>query len=164
MKTSLRYPTVVAAVLLALLLPSCAEDQLYFGADRPLVFSTDTLGFDTVFTQKGTATRSFKIYNPYKNPMVIRRISHENPVFRLNVDGRSCDSVSDVRIEARDSLRVSVQACIDPTDDRRPVREIDHVSFYCNGLSQQVVLEAYGRNVKRMRGVVLQHDTVLTSD
>ncbi|MBP5317856.1 MAG: hypothetical protein J6Y77_00400 [Paludibacteraceae bacterium] len=158
-----RFVTYFALLALAtwlLLLASCAEDKLYSGPDRPLAFSTDTLRFDTVFTAKGTASRSFKIYNPYRNPMIIQRITHGNPVFRLNIDGRSCDSVSNLRIEAHDSLRVLVQAYIDPTDDTRPLREEDVVAFYCNGQRQQVALQVFGRNVMRVQGWRLVRDTV----
>ena len=155
---------MLAFVLFALLLVSCSEDKLYYGSDRPLEFSADTISFDTIFTAKGSAVRALTVYNPYKNPMVIEHISHTNPVFKLNIDGQSSESVRNLRIEARDSVRIMVQTYIDPTDDTHPIREMDELEFLCNGMRQQVVLMAFGRNVKRMRGRELSSDTLVTSD
>lgn len=41
----------------------CRRDVLDEDPDAALVFSRDTVVFDTVFTTVGSATRNFKVYN-----------------------------------------------------------------------------------------------------
>ena len=42
-----------------------------------LEFSLDTLRFDTVFTERGSATRILKVYNPNDESVRISRIALE---------------------------------------------------------------------------------------
>jgi hypothetical protein len=54
-----------------------------------LNFSEDTILFDTVFTQVGSATKQLKIYNPYKKKLLIKRIwlaGGAGSQFKLNID------------------------------------------------------------------------------
>ena len=44
-------------------LASCRKEEQHGGDVERLQFSCDTMSFDTVFTQMGTTTRQFKVYN-----------------------------------------------------------------------------------------------------
>ncbi|MEL6805597.1 MAG: hypothetical protein AAFO91_17645, partial [Bacteroidota bacterium] len=58
------------------LLTSCDPDtDIRTGSDIVLEFSVDTLKFDTVFTARGSATRSFRVYNRSDEAIQIDRIS-----------------------------------------------------------------------------------------
>lgn len=56
-------------------LPSCIEDNFTTSSSDTLVFSTDTLSFDTVFTGETTATHRFLVYNRHKKQLRISDIS-----------------------------------------------------------------------------------------
>ena len=57
---------IIAAMLAAVALTSCIEDDFTTSSSDTLEFSVDTLAFDTVLTEEGTATRRFTVYNRHK--------------------------------------------------------------------------------------------------
>ena len=59
------------ATLLSLLFTSCWKEDDWRTEGVVLDFSCDTMAFDTVFTQMGTTTRQFKVYNHSHNPVRI---------------------------------------------------------------------------------------------
>ncbi|MDF1866064.1 MAG: hypothetical protein P1U70_14625, partial [Saprospiraceae bacterium] len=64
-----------------------------------LEFSLDTLRFDTVFTELGSATQFFKVYNRNDQSIKISKISvggGENSNFRINVDGLAGNEANEI--------------------------------------------------------------------
>lgn len=146
-----RFVTYLGILLLAAVsYTACFEEQFTTAPDAVLEFSTDTLRFDTVFTEIGSVTRSFRVYNNNDLPVRISRVSLEAPEskFRINVDGRAGPVVQDVEIRDQDSIWVFVEVTVDPD---QPVSESpfvieEFVRFETNGNTQQVLLEAWGQN------------------
>ncbi len=139
--------------VLALALSNCAPDEFDFTTDSNarLSFSVDTLRFDTVFTQLGSATRSFKIYNRNNKAIRISNITLEsasNKRWRMNVDGIPGNRQRDVEILANDSIYVFVEVTIDPDQPLSisPFVIEDLIVFETNGNTQYVYLEAWGQN------------------
>ncbi len=129
---------------------SCKKDVLLTDSSAKLGFSTDTVFFDTVFTTVGSTTKIFKIYNDHSQPLNISKIflaTGKNSQFRINVDGVSGVSHSDVEIAGGDSMFVFVQVTVDPTSSLSPFVINDSVVFETNGNIQDVKLIAVGRNV-----------------
>ena len=119
-------------------------------ADK-LTYETDTLAFDTVFTQVGSATRSFKVYNPNSQPIKISRISLTNKTnsrFRLNIDGEAAAEFRDIEIGAKDSLYVFAEVTINPDQplSASPFVIDENLLFEYNSNTDTVVLEAFGQN------------------
>lgn len=67
--------------------------------------------------------------------------------FKLNVDGFSGKSISDVEIAGGDSLFVFVQVTVDPTGVNNPLLIRDSVIFETNDNIQDVKLTAIGQDV-----------------
>lgn len=115
-----------------------------------LEFSSDTIRFDTVFTQVGSATRSFRVINPSDQSVQISSIQLGNRTnqFRLNIDGVSTNSAQNVLILPNDSLWIFVEATIDPDMplSQSPFVLEEEVFFELNGNDQSVKLEAWGQN------------------
>ncbi|NJN33627.1 MAG: right-handed parallel beta-helix repeat-containing protein, partial [Saprospiraceae bacterium] len=129
------------------------QDSFEFSTDSndKLAFTTDTLRFDTVFTEVGSATRSFKIKNPTNKPLQISRIFLANKtsaIFNLNIDGVAGRSFKDVEILPNDSLYVFAEVTINPNAPLSisPFVISEDLVFETNGNSQKVVLEAWGQN------------------
>ena len=59
------------ALIIGLVISSCRKDDYYTGSDVVLRFSVDTLTFDTVFTEVGSATRVLKVYNDNETTCII---------------------------------------------------------------------------------------------
>ena len=146
-----RLPTAIACclLLLPLFLSFCQKEKFTSNAADKLEFSTDTLSFDTVFTQLGSATRYFKIFNRHKKSIRISRIHLENGTnsrFNLNIDGISGDDQRDLEIAPNDSMYVFAEVTVNPTDQSSPFVIDENVVFETNGNEQKVVLEAFGQN------------------
>lgn len=136
-------------LLLSVFFTFCQKEKFTTDPQDQLTFSTDTLRFDTVFTQLGSATRYFKIYNPHKKSIRISKIYLENGSasrFNLNVDGVPGDSFSDFEIAPNDSMYVFAEVTINPNDQNSPFVLDENIVFETNGNTQKVVLEAWGQN------------------
>lgn len=129
---------------------ACFEEEFTMSTDAKLEFSLDTLRFDTVFTELGSATRSFRVHN--NNDLSVRisnvRLEEANSFFRINVDGYQGPDVSDVEIMGGDSIWIFVEVTVDPDQDisSSPFIIEENVIFETNGNTQIVQLEAWGQN------------------
>ena len=111
--------------------------------------SADTLSFDTVFTSVGSITQSFKIFNNNDEKLLVSKITLAGGTtspFKINIDGTAATSVSDVEINANDSLYVFVQVNVDPNNNALPFILNDSIGIDFNGNKKWVQLQAYGQN------------------
>ncbi len=142
---------------------SCIEDGISSNPAHQPVFSCDTLHMGVVFTDEGTPTYRFMVYNRHDKIMNISSVGVRNDsgtdIFRINVDGQSGRHFSNIEIRPKDSIYVFVEATIPPSGKDLPVDIRDHVDFITNGVSTSVVLDAQGQDVIRCRGEVISSDT-----
>lgn len=153
-------------VLCLMAMVSCAEYNVSDDPSLRLSFSQDTLSFDTVFTEQGSATLQMKIYNSNPCALLIDRIwLEEGKAFRVNIDGEpQLDKLTRLQINGGDSLYVFVRVEIDPTNENNPVLVSDNLFFHlANNATQQVRLEAYGQDVVRVRPPVGETRTQMRS-
>ena len=115
----LQFKVLIVLISVAALFSQCSKDEVIDeAAIESLSFSLDTVIFDTVFTQVGTITKNFKIYNNSKNTISISSITLKNELssnYRINVDGIASNEVTNLKIAGNDSIFVFVEATIDPT-------------------------------------------------
>jgi hypothetical protein len=148
----MKYTLYLLAIFMAFAICSCNNDQeIITDGNFTLEFSLDTLRFDTVFTQLGSATRSFKVYNRGDKAVSIQNISiagNEGGRFMMNVDGIAGDEVEDVVVWANDSIYVFVETTIDPDQPLSvsPFVIEDRIIFNTGEKEQSVMLEAWGQN------------------
>lgn len=144
--------------LLALALAACNQEEDFIpDGNFTLEFSLDTLRFDTVFTELGSATRSFKVYNRNSRPVRIGKVSLAGAAgarFRMNVDGQAGDAAENVEIWGKDSIYVFVEVTIDPDQPLSvsPFVIEDKVVFETGDKRQEVRLEAWGQNANYYPG------------
>ena len=139
---------MIAAVLL--LLSACRkENTISTDPHHKLVFSADTVMFDTVFTSLGSSTHQLKVYNPYQedlNISEVRLMGGAQSRFKLNFDGESGTEFHDKIVPANDSLFTFLNVTIDPTDGALPFVVEDSLLFVTNGNTQMIKLVAWGQN------------------
>jgi hypothetical protein len=145
------YATALAALAMLVLYTNCQKETFTTDPEDRLGFSTDTLRFDTVFTQLGSATRILKIYNPHAQSIRISRIYLEQGAqsrFNINVDGLPGDEHRDLEIAPRDSMYVFAEVTVNPDQpaSASPFVIDENLVFETNGNTQKVVLEAWGQN------------------
>lgn len=165
-KSQLRFLVAAIAASFSILLSSCIEDGFTTDASDQPTFSTDTLNLGTVFTEAGTPTYSFMVYNRADKNLRISSIALRKgvDVFRLNVDGISARQFSDVEIRPNDSIFVLVEATLPANGSNAPLLVEDHLDFITNGITSTVVLRAEGQDIDRLKGTVIDSDTRLTAE
>jgi hypothetical protein len=144
---------------------SCKKDT--FSASGRLGFSNDTLTFDTLFTTLGSTTKFFTIRNTSKQSLRISNIQlggGGSSSYRINVDGDSGTSFSNVEIPAKDSIYVFVEVTVDPNSLNLPFIILDSIQFTTNGIQQQVILQAYGQNAHFFNADSIETNTVWGND
>lgn len=133
-----------------LLFSACRKEQtISTDPSHKLVFSADTVMFDTVFTSLGSSTHQLKIYNAYQedlNISEVRLMGGEQSRFKINFDGETGTEFRDKVIPANDSIFSFLNVTIDPTDGSLPFVIEDSLLFVTNGNRQMVKLVAWGQN------------------
>ena len=150
----LLFIIIIAAI--TAMTASCTDDEEFTsGSDMRLEFSCDTLRFDTVFTTIPSATHRFKIYNRNDRGLYlpsVRLASGGQSGFRLNLDGQTGTSFTDVSINHDDSLFCFVEVTVPAHNSDTPLLLSDSIQFiHTDGTIQQVVLEAYGQDIIMLR-------------
>lgn len=128
---------------------SCKKDKILTDPSAKLRFSQDSVLFDTVFTTIGSTTKYFKVYNDNNQKINISSIRMANgnaSQFRFNIDGVSGQSISDIEIDANDSVYVFLEVTVNPTNQNSPLIIYDLLLFDINGKTQAVNLEAWGQD------------------
>lgn len=153
-------------ILLTVVASSCKKEQLLTSGGS-LHFSTDTLSFDTVFTQYASFTLGLKIFNRQKQRIQISTVRLEKgsqSFFNLNVNGIAGNEVKDIEIAAEDSIYVFATVRIDPTNENNPFIVEDRLIATLNGNDFSIPFYAYGQNAHYVVDSVLNQDAVWGTD
>ncbi len=149
-------------ILLLGILFTCKKEDFYTDSSAILGFSTDTVTFDTIFTTIGSATKNFRVYNPYNRPINISSVylaGGDNSYFRLNVDGVKGKRADNVEIYSKDSLYIFVEVTLDPNMKNAPLIIKDSIIFNVNGNQQNIKLIAFGQDVHLINGEYIPTQT-----
>ncbi|MDD4921780.1 MAG: hypothetical protein PHS30_04780 [Bacteroidales bacterium] len=158
---------LLAFFVFATFLTGCSQEDA-FGDDPmgALRFSADTLSFGTVFSTLGTTTAWIKVYNTADEKIRISGIrlkSGGNSGFRINVDGVSDYSFTDVDIPAKDSLFIFVALTAPERGSSTPLPVRDAILFQSDNGQKQIVVEAFSQDAVIWRGKTITSDTTLTA-
>lgn len=166
MKKIIPFLLTIMALFGLLGTQSCISDAISTSPSDTLAFSRDTVNFDTVFTDLGTPTARLIVFNRAKKGINISsiRLRRMDSNFQINVDGQSAREFNDIEIRGRDSIYVFIECFIPETPGNAPHLVEDELEFVTNGVTQTVRLEAYGRNVTRLRGLTVDTDMTLTAE
>lgn len=152
-------------ILLAL--AACRKDSFITSGDARITVTTDSLKYDTVFTQAGSVTKSFKIINENNRRLrlsSVKLMGGTGSAFKMNVDGTAASEVNNIEINANDSLYIFVQVNINPSTGNLPFVLSDSIQINYNGNTRKVQLEAWGQNAHFLRGHEITTDETWTAD
>jgi len=151
-----RHLIFIGLILTAIIFHACQKDSTFTGVNPSISVSTDTLTFDTVFTEVGSATRSFKIYNNEGNDIEIDLMVNtlSDSKFRLNVDGIPGNEIKDVFIKGNDSIYVFADVTVDPNQPVgiSPFVIEESITISSGDSEKKVLLEAWGQNANYIPG------------
>lgn len=148
MRTLLKYLFFIG--FLFQLFISCEKEDFNTSVDAKLVFSEDTILFDTVFTTIGSSTKRFTVKNPYNKNLKISSIylaGGVNSPYRLNIDGYSSNRLENIEIKEKDSLYIFVEVTVDPNNSNLPLVVKDSIIFSFNNKQQDIDLISFGQDV-----------------
>ncbi|MCR5314554.1 MAG: hypothetical protein K6E52_01480 [Bacteroidaceae bacterium] len=158
----------IVIMLSAWTIVSCSDDDESF-TDSPsqhIYFSEDTISFDTIFTDIGSATKELTIYNPNNKGVRLSSVrlgSNGSSGFRVNLDGQFNTQFNDVEIFHEDSIFCFIEVTVNPHDSDSPILITDSLLFtLSNGVTRKVLLQAYGQDIITMRDVTIKADTTLS--
>ncbi|HLN52626.1 MAG TPA: hypothetical protein VK212_02890 [Lentimicrobium sp.] len=163
----LHYLLLLCCIAGASFLSCVKDDEIDNDTGIELSFSEDTLLFDTVFTTVGSATQTFKVYNPSEKKIVISSIrlgKGESSPYRFNVDGISSTEVTNLEIRGKDSAFVFVKVTIDPNNENAPFIQQDSLIFVTNSNTQDVKLVAWGQDAHFYYRGLISSDYVFEAD
>ncbi|MBL7706274.1 MAG: hypothetical protein JNM21_12085 [Taibaiella sp.] len=154
---------IALAALIAFIIATASCRKLSNTSDNGnLAFSADTLLFDTVFTARGTSTRSVKIINKEKSRLNISSIRLQrgasSPYF-INVNGESGKSISNIPIEANDSLYVFASVNIEPGNVNDPFIVEDRLIATVGDREFVLPVLGYGQDAIYITDSLLQSQT-----
>ena len=148
-------------------LSSCIEDGVSSDPGLQPAFSVDTLKLGEIFTDELTPTSRFTVYNHGDKILNINSISIREDlsrIYRLNVDGFSGETFSNVEIRPNDSIFVYVEALVPENSGSLPVELNSIIDFTTLGVTKSVVINATTQNVERLRGNILSADATFTAE
>lgn len=151
------------ALVLTSLLSSCIEDDYATSPSQQPEFSTDTLRIGSVWAGEASPTARFTVYNHADANLRISSIAvagaHADN-FRINVDGMSGDSFSDVEIRPNDSIFVFAQAVLPANSSvSSELFEADLV-FTTNGVSHKLPVKACAMNAVTIQELTISGDEI----
>jgi len=188
----MRYVYGALILLLLVFLNGCRKDFSTIRSTGDLTFSKDTIFLDTVFSNISSSTRSLKVYNKSNSAITIPSIAlgrGEDSFYRLNVDGITGKTFTDIDILAKDSIFIFIEATIDFQEVTNPIytdsivfdetnnfQDVDLVTLVqdanflfprrdAQGVSETIILgqDDMGDDIV-INGFLLDDDTTWTND
>lgn len=154
-------------------LVGCEDDDSFTtSTSARLTFSADSVKMDTIFSNVGSRTYDFWVYNHASDGLRLQsvRLAQGNQTgFRVNVDGSYLDNslgsvVTDLEVRKGDSIRVFVELTAPDNGQLEPQLIEDKLVFRLeSGVEQQVVLQGHTWDAVAMRNVVVHSDSLMES-
>jgi len=146
---------------------ACKKESFITSPDAQVSLSDEELKFDTVFTTAGSITQSFKIINENDQKLrlsSIKLMGGNSSYFKINADGFVGPEVSNIEIEANDSVYVFVSVSINQNAANIPFIVEDSIQISYNGTNRQVNLEAWGQNAHFYRDKEITTNEIWNND
>jgi hypothetical protein len=152
---------------LCFFLASCKKDSFITSQFARVNITADTLKYDTVFTTNGSITKSFKIINENNQKLrlgKVKLIGGAASAYKMNVNGSATNEVTNLDIEANDSIYVFVSVTVNPNAANLPFIVSDSILINYNGNNRYIQLQAYGQNANFLRNRVLTGNVLWTNN
>lgn len=139
---------------------SCSLDEENISADPSLdlIFSNDTIAFDTLLSATRSSTKRLKVINPNKEAIQLNSISlgkGSDSDYTVIINGRTSTFLSNQVLLGGDSLLILVEINVTPRNEDLPYIVKDSVVFEWNTNSEHVKLIAYGQDgIRRSNQVI----------
>lgn len=134
------------------------DDNISSDPSLQLLFSNDSVSFDTLLTDSRSATSRLTIYNPNNEAIQFSEIFlglGTSSDYSIIVNGKEGISQLNEEILGGDSLLILVEVTINPQNINVPYLVKDSIVFNWNGNSEHVKLVAWGQDGTRIQNQTL---------
>ncbi len=162
----MKVPHLFFLFVVALLLGACDLDEPTPSSNHnlTLLFSEDTLLFDTLLSERLSITKRLRIYNPHTESINISKISiSANSTFSLVIDGAKTTELIDRILLGKDSLLILVNSLPVKQDLNNPYLIKDSIFVQWNGNKANIKLLAWGQDAHYLGNIRLC-DQIFTAD
>ncbi len=152
---------VAAPFLIVLLIwSSCstAEDDISFDPNLEILFSNDSVAFDTLLSESRSATKRLTIFNPNENAILLSEIllgKDQASDYSIIVNGKEGAQQTNEQILGGDSLLILVEVNINPRNLNAPYIVKDSIVFNWNGNTAHVKLISWGQDGNRLQNQII---------
>ncbi len=164
---------LICAICAATMFLSCSDDDTFTtNRSATLSFSRDSVIMDTVFSNIGSRTYDFWVFNHQDDGLRLKsvRLQYGNQTgFRVNVDGSYLDNtlgsvVTDLEVRRGDSIRVFVELTSPGNGQIDPLQIDDDLVFTLeSGVEQKVALRGFVWDALQWHDPVISSDSVIES-
>lgn len=121
-----------------------------------LLFSTDTISFDTLLSNQRSSTRRLTIYNPNEEAIQLGEVSLADASnYSAVINGKETTNLQNEIILGGDSLLMLVEAFILPRNQDEPYLVKDSVLVNWNGNRTNIKLRTWGQDVQTRRNEII---------
>ncbi len=134
------------------------EEEFSFDPNLEIIFSTDSVIFDTLVSDTRSSTRRLTIFNPNESALLLSEIAlglGDASDYQVIINGKEQDAVLNERILGGDSLLVLVEVNINPRNQDIPYLTKDSLIFSWNGNTEDVKLVSWGQDTKTRGNEIL---------
>ena len=125
------------------------DEKISTDPKNKLIFSTDTILFDTLFTEKATITKRLEVTNTSANAVLIEQIYlNPNSPYSLIVNGEETNVVKEFYLRGGDSFLILVKAELGKNNSGGFYIVEDSILFSTNTNEQFVKLISWGRDAE----------------
>jgi hypothetical protein len=160
-----KYSKIILVGLAMVLCYACTleNENITTSPTATLNFSSDTIFFDTVFTETKTITRRLTVYNRNKNAVIIDNIrigKGTNSPYHLLINGEETNQKDRLQLRGNDSILILISAKLNTNSKDLPNLVRDSVLFTTNNNIQHVKIWAWGQDVNRQNSLRITTPTV----
>jgi hypothetical protein len=156
---------LLLAILASGLSCSLSDQEISTNPSHTLRFSTDTIFFDTIFTEIPSVTKRLRVYNDHNSAVSVATIALADPntSYLITVNGTEGTAFEATNILANDSILLLLKANIGNRDSLSPYVVEDRLLFSTNGNSQEVSVFSWGQDANYLKDSVLACSTTWTA-
>ncbi|MCQ2235453.1 MAG: hypothetical protein MJZ18_00480 [Bacteroidales bacterium] len=161
----IKYSLGVLTILLSCLFLGCENEYSTPSNTDALIFSADTLSFDTLLVGDRSETYVLKLYNRSRKNILIDQIileGGEQSNYSINIDGNEIPALSNVEIASKDSLYIFIDInCPHINEDFCTIN--DKITLRVGSHTKSAVISTFVQNVNILDNVTISHNTTLNS-
>ncbi|WP_436514480.1 right-handed parallel beta-helix repeat-containing protein [Ekhidna sp. To15] len=128
---------------------STKDETVSFDPGLMLVFSNDSVAFDTLLSDRRSSTKRLTVFNPNEEAIQFDEIAlgkANNSDYQVIINGKQTNELANERLLGGDSLLILVEVNVSPQNQNSPYLVKDSIIFRWNTNETHVKLVSYGQD------------------